>query len=71
MRNSLWIDDLRKSNRKIKGIAARHIKAGYEERTGYIANLILPNKDKNKGDTIFKFCFDRYELIHYLYCLHM
>ena len=39
MRDSLYVDDLRKE--KIKALPARNINPGYMKRIGYIVNWVL------------------------------
>lgn len=59
MRDSLYVDDLRKE--KIKALPARNIQAGYMKRIGYIVNWV---SDKQT----FQFNFERHELISFLFC---
>ena len=59
MRDSLYVDDLRKE--KIKALPARNIQAGYMKRIGYIVNWV-----SNKQT--FQFNFERHELISFLFC---
>ena len=59
MRDSLYVDDLRKE--KIKALPARNIQAGYMKRIGYIVNWVSDKKT-------FQFNFERHELISFLFC---
>ncbi|OUX67204.1 MAG: hypothetical protein CBD38_03195 [bacterium TMED178] len=59
MRDSLYVDDLRKE--KIKALPARNINPGYMKRTGYIVNWITKTQT-------FQFNFERHELISFLFC---
>ena len=59
MRDSLYVDDLRKE--RIKSLPARRIDAGFIKRIGYIVNWV-----SNKRT--FQFIFERHELISFLFC---
>lgn len=59
MRDSLYVDDLRKE--RIKSLPARRIDAGFIKKIGYVVNWISEKQT-------FQFNFEKHELISYLFC---